>query len=106
MRIYQRTGPNTGVSYGLGEGLLFWFLVLIGALPFIAIAIVFVLAVFAFAMVLMILLAINGIIFHALTGRDARVPVPGSEHGAQIEYWMEEKGWIRLPKRLTRTRSM
>jgi hypothetical protein len=102
MRIIERTGPDTAVSYGVGEGILFRFLVFVGAAPFVAVAIIFYLAVVSFAMVLMTLLAINGILFHKLTGRDARIWVPGSAKGTAIEYWMERKGWIRLPQRISR----
>ena len=105
MRVYQRIGPNTGISLSLEE-LGFWGLCfLVGILPFIAMALLIVAAVWVLAMCLMVLLMINGIIYHKVTGRDARVPVPGSSGDSQIEYWMEAKGWIRTPQS-TLTRSM
>lgn len=102
MRVYQRVGPNTGVSASFGE-IGFWsFLVLLGALPFVLVGLAFVAIVWGVAIVLMVILSIYGIIYHKLTGKDARVPVPGSEGNSQIESFMEAKGWIRTPRTLTR----
>ena len=97
MRFYTRIGPNLGMSFGFLGWLLFWFFLIVGALPFIAIGILVIAAVVAFSVILGVALALNGIIFKALTGKDARIPVPGSAGGSELEYWMEEKGWIRLP---------
>ena len=102
MRFYTRIGPNLGISFGPIGWLFFWFLVFLGAIPFIVIGVMFVLAVFTIAIILGILLIVNGIVYHVLTGRDARVPVPGSAWGTELEYWMEDHGWIRLPQRLRR----
>jgi hypothetical protein len=98
VRFYTQTGPHSAVEYGPFFVLCYW----VGAFPFYVIALAFVVAVYAFAMVLMALLAINGIIYHKLTGKDARLWVPGSAQGTAIEYWMADKGWIRLPRHLQR----
>jgi hypothetical protein len=100
MRAYQRIGPNTGISASIAEIGFFGFLVLVGLLPFLALAVIVYAALWAIAMILVLLLAVNGIIFKWVTGRDARVPLPGAEGDSRIEHWMEEQGWIRLPKRL------
>lgn len=97
IRVYKRMGPSWGVSAGLGQ-ITFWgFALFLGALPFIILAYVLYLTLYAFALLLALALMMYGVAYKYFTGKDARVKVPGSGTGTHpLELWMIKKGWIQI----------
>lgn len=81
--------------------LVFLLMIIIGFVPFLAIAAGIFCLVWAIAYVLAIILIAYGTIYKKVTGKDARVRVPGSENrNHPLEIWMEKRGFIsfgRIP---------
>lgn len=94
MRFYTRIARNLGVSFGFGLILL----TLIGALFYGLTVLAIIAAMWGIALLFGGMLILFGVTYKALTGKNARIPVPGSVDGTNLEDWMEAKGWIRLPK--------
>jgi hypothetical protein len=109
MWFHNRITRNFGVSYGPLGGLfmlLVIFFIWLTALEWALLGIMFIVAMFLLGYSLCLLIALYGVIFKKLTGKDARVPIPGSEWGTAIEFWMEDKGWVRLPERIQGNRPL